>query len=86
MNSINKKFKHSKAWQSGFSKPLKGYRIRVVVDVPIWEYTEQEAIRIAELTVSKCHSACLVIKSKCIRIGLPDSKDLFPEFLNPSKR
>lgn len=73
---------------SKVSKPLvmKGYRIRVTIDIPIWEYDKNKALEIAKKTVEQCHSASKIIKAKCIKVGLPDNRDLFPEEFNPSER
>lgn len=73
---------------STVSKPLdlKGYRIRVTIDIPIWEYNKNKALEIAKKTAEHCHSASKVIKVKCIKVGLADNRDLFPEDNNPSQR
>lgn len=68
------------------AKKLKGYRIRVTVDIPVWEFNKKKALEVAKKTVENCHSASKIMEVRCEREGLPDNRDLFPEDLNPSKR
>lgn len=69
--------------------PLRGYRVRVTVDLPVWEYDSKAAKETAEKIVKKTFSTSKVINSKVIEVGPPDNKKLFPEdqpSYNPSKR
>lgn len=68
---------------------LKGYRIRVVVDLPVWEFNSKAAKLIGEEIIRRAHSASVIMESKIIKEGPPDNKALFPEFqppFNPSRR
>jgi hypothetical protein len=67
-------------------RKLKGYRIRVTIDIPIWEFDKDSALEVAKKIAVKCHSASKIVKIKCIKVGLPDNRDLFSEDYNPSKR
>lgn len=68
---------------------LKGYRIRVTVDLPIWDYTYSRAEIVARKIIRNSHTASKIIKTQCIKVGKPDNRELFPEEqppFNPSKR
>jgi len=69
-------------------KKLKGFRIRVTIDFPIWEYSKEKAIETAKKIAPKSHSASKVMKAECILEGEPNNLDLFPEEweLNPSSK
>jgi len=70
-------------------KILKGYRIRLVIDIPIWEFSKSKALQEANLIALNSHSAAKVMKVECIKIDEPNNAKLFsedqPKF-NPSKR
>lgn len=60
---------------------LKGYRIRVVVDLPIWTYDEETAIKNGKYVIEMAHSACKVMKVTCLLETEPDNRKIFPEAL-----
>lgn len=64
------------------SKELKGYRVRVVVDYPCWDYTEEQALEHAKKIAENSHSACKIMSVKCILCSEPDNYKLFPEDLH----
>lgn len=70
------------------TKKLRGYRVRVIVDIPIWEYDRTKAENIAKKIIEKAHSACKVMSTAVLIEDMPDNKKLFPEDyrFNPSKR
>lgn len=56
---------------------LKGYRVRVTVDYPIWQYSKEVALETAKDIAAYSHSASLVIDAKIIKVGKPDNRELF---------
>lgn len=60
---------------------LKGYRIRAIVDYPIWCHSEGEAIESAKAIIQNSHSACKLMGIKIVLVGRPDNRELSPEEL-----
>ena len=74
---------------SSGTRPLRGYRIRVTVDLPIYEYDKDRACQRAVAAILKVHSASKILRIKVIEEGLPDLRILFKEdqlSFNPSRR
>ena len=72
------------------------YMIRVTVDVPLWAYSEIEALDNARHIVRMCHTACKIIDSVIVppKVSLNEAiKELekqddkvYDEFVPPIKR
>jgi len=66
---------------------LKGYRIRVTIDIPVWEYNRKAAKRRAVKLFLNRHTASKIMGTRIIKEGPPDNKVLFStDSYNPSKR
>lgn len=68
---------------------LKGFRVRVVVDVPVWDYDRDKAKDVAKKIIENAHSACKVMSAVILIEDEPDNTKLFPEDqppFNPSER
>jgi len=69
---------------------LKGYRVRVVVDIPVWDYNREHALKVAEEIAKRAHSSSVseVLDIRIITEGPPDNQVLFGEKkkFNPSER